>query len=271
MPLTKQGVLPFKHVDQVDNPTPGTYTPTQLKTELDSTPEALKTTINNMITILLGTTASDSGAHNVGSQAISGVTGATVYAQLVALKALFDGYVIDQIPDGSLENVKLATDIKVGSLAALTTTDKSSVVASVNEVDAEVVAHKADNAAGGVHGLLADGKIIEEVGSNINGEYIRFSDGTQICKLSIVLSDVATTTITGSLYTTASDYTWTYPASFSSSAAFSAICTALSSGRGWVSATTTHLLTSSTYRIMSSESSTTANVRFSLIAIGRWK
>jgi hypothetical protein len=110
MPLTPQGPLPFKHVDQVDNPTPGTYTPTELKTQLDSTPEALKTTINNMITILEGTTTSDSGAHNIGSQTISGVSGATVYAQLVALKALFDGYVIDQIPDSSLTDVKLSND-----------------------------------------------------------------------------------------------------------------------------------------------------------------
>lgn len=38
---------------------------------------------------------------------------------------------------GSVDNDSLATDVKVGSLATLTTTDKSSVVAAINELDTE--------------------------------------------------------------------------------------------------------------------------------------
>lgn len=44
------------------------------------------------------------------------------------------------MPDNSVTNTKLATDVKVGSLAALTTTDKSSVVAAMIEVRALAVA-----------------------------------------------------------------------------------------------------------------------------------
>lgn len=40
------------------------------------------------------------------------------------------------VGDGTITNTKLATDVKVGSLAALTTTAKDSVQAAINEVDA---------------------------------------------------------------------------------------------------------------------------------------
>lgn len=44
--------------------------------------------------------------------------------------------VLGAIPDNSLTNIKLVSDIKIGSLATLTTTNKSSVTAAINEVDA---------------------------------------------------------------------------------------------------------------------------------------
>lgn len=39
-----------------------------------------------------------------------------------------------ELPSGSVSNSELATDVKVGSLAALTTTEKSNVVGAINEV-----------------------------------------------------------------------------------------------------------------------------------------
>lgn len=42
------------------------------------------------------------------------------------------------MPDGSVTNAKLATDVKVGSLASLTTTAKSSVQGAINELDGEI-------------------------------------------------------------------------------------------------------------------------------------
>lgn len=42
------------------------------------------------------------------------------------------------IADNSLGNIKLAVDIKVGSLGSLTTTEKGSVTGAINEIDSEV-------------------------------------------------------------------------------------------------------------------------------------
>lgn len=40
------------------------------------------------------------------------------------------------VGDGTITNTKLATDVKVGSLAALATTAKGSIQAAINEIDA---------------------------------------------------------------------------------------------------------------------------------------
>ena len=64
------------------------------------------------------------------------------------------------------------------------------------KADASVVAaHLAQkaNVTDDVHNLITDGKVIEESGSNANGEYIRFSDGTQICWSNISVSATAET------------------------------------------------------------------------------
>jgi hypothetical protein len=53
------------------------------------------------------------------------------------LQGYLDAIVAGVIPDTSITNAKLATDIKIGSLATLTTTEKSSVVGAINEIDAK--------------------------------------------------------------------------------------------------------------------------------------
>ncbi|KAA0913272.1 DUF2793 domain-containing protein [Aquicoccus porphyridii] len=55
------------------------------------------------------------------------------------------------------------------------------------------------------------GAVIER-GSNANGEYVRFADGTQIC-VSPDFGGVDITTLTGSLYRSA-DFEWSFPATF---------------------------------------------------------
>lgn len=57
-------------------------------------------------------------------------------AQVVTNKADIAGIVAGSVSDGAITNAKLATDVKVGSLATLTTTEKASVVGALNEVDA---------------------------------------------------------------------------------------------------------------------------------------
>ncbi|MDO9524977.1 MAG: hypothetical protein Q7J57_05480 [Gemmobacter sp.] len=56
------------------------------------------------------------------------------------------------------------------------------------------------------------GAVIER-GSNANGDYVRFADGTQICTIT-TLSAPNASTARGSLFRSA-DLTWTYPAAFS--------------------------------------------------------
>lgn len=56
---------------------------------------------------------------------------------------------------GLVTNTELATDVKVGSLAALTTTEKGSVVGAINEVDASAAAAAESAAAAQVDATAA--------------------------------------------------------------------------------------------------------------------
>jgi len=67
--------------------------------------------------------------------------------------AIAAAFVLGTLPDNSVTNTKLATDIKVGSLATLTTTTKSSVVGAINEVDADLTTHIGHTTSDNVHGL----------------------------------------------------------------------------------------------------------------------
>lgn len=119
----------------------------QLQAKFDEGGVALKTYINDtLIPALESITDGSSGADQIGATSITDLTGNTVQALLESLKDLVDTQL--PTPDGSITNAKLATDVKVGSLAALTTTDKSSVVAAVNE-------HLAENALN-TNGLTQD-------------------------------------------------------------------------------------------------------------------
>jgi phage baseplate assembly protein gpV len=62
-------------------------------------------------------------------------------------------------------------------------------------------------------GGVPTGAIIES-GSNANGEFVKYADGTMIC-WNYAAGAVTTTSGTGSIFRSASDTTWTFPASFS--------------------------------------------------------
>ena len=102
-----------------------------------------------------------------------------------------------------------------------------------------------------------DNRYIAERGSNSNGEYVRFPDGTQICTATV-------------LSQTSTDVTWTYPASF--------IAVPVISGKGrdadrvLTSGSSNPTATSATFRVWNiggtpfrSSNSTP------MVAIGRWK
>lgn len=91
MPITSRKITAFakKVADFPDRPG-GTITAAEIKAQFDSSPEELRVAHNGAMDDLTSTTAGASGAHNVGSAAISGLTGATVYEQLTGLKGFAD-------------------------------------------------------------------------------------------------------------------------------------------------------------------------------------
>lgn len=113
---------------------------------------------------------------------------------------------------------------------------------------------------------------VVESGSNDNGNYIKFSDGTMICYHSILKSDVAFTKNTSGTYYFINEnyehlYDWTYPQEFISVP--KVITTVSSSGYvnaccGNISRTTARVLSTTNYNA-------SINITFNIVAIGKWK
>jgi hypothetical protein len=115
-----------------------------------STDNKVQTFLKSLVTLLLSQVVADygklglakvlakidgtGGSNIVGSKSIIGVSGNTVFDQIKSLKALIDQIEEGVLPDDYIDNTKLANDVKVGSLAALATVDKSAVTAAINEV-----------------------------------------------------------------------------------------------------------------------------------------
>lgn len=109
---------------------------------------------------------------------------------------------------------------------------------------------------------LPTGAAIER-GSNANGEYVRFADGTQICTIA-GLSVSNASTATGSLYRSGSVY-WSYPAAF---VALPVASAEVDDSDAWaVGGTPT--LTQIGFRAVSAVSKTTA-LSIRAMAVGRW-
>lgn len=108
------------------------------------------------------------------------------------------------------------------------------------------------------------GAVVER-GSNANGEYVRFADGTQICTHTATFS--ATATATGSLFTTAAADDWTYPIAFVAGSSPTVTGTVLSSTR-WINCTAASATLASFRQFNSVTAAGTVSVR--LLAIGRW-
>lgn len=105
-----------------------------------------------------------------------------------------------------------------------------------------------------------------QTGSNSNGSFVRFADGTQICR-HFQSSSLASETATGSLFTSAAEVTWVFPATFADVGVF-VHCNPRTStsvwGRGRPTAATQGAL-----RLFSA-TSVTVPLTCDFIAIGRW-
>lgn len=115
---------------------------------------------------------------------------------------------------------------------------------------------------GRANGVMT-GAVIER-GSNANGEYVRFADGTQICTGSVAFSSGATTAF-GALYQSSSVMGWTYPATF---AAAPAVTGHAVNSLYWIGSATP-FLASIQVRLFSASSASTS-VNANLLAVGRW-
>lgn len=134
-------------------------------------------------------------------------------------------------------------------------------------------AHLAEKAIDDVHGLLSGGKIIEETGSNVNGHYVKFADGTMTCYFKA--PDITGISVAGNVvYAFPSDYT--YPASFKTEPAVS-ICAYPTDVGGNRSYNTTVLFGSTSiwvkphFKNITGVLTVTRIINISLFAIGRWK
>ena len=111
-------------------------------------------------------------------------------------------------------------------------------------------------------GGVPTGKVIER-GSNANGEYVRFADGTQIC--TVIAAGVDAATAAGPIYMHSNLLTWTFPASFLSAPV-------VTGGGGnaarWLGINAPSV-GSVQYRVFSYASSGTLSLP-GLTAIGRW-
>jgi hypothetical protein len=110
---------------------------------------------------------------------------------------------------------------------------------------------------------MASGKIVDS-GSNANGNWVKYSDGTMIC-WNRTVSQLGTTTASGQLFM--SDIaTWTFPVSFSSLPIVTP--RAYGSSVRW-GVLVGEAVGSATLRIMSTTSSATVS-DIGAIAVGRW-
>lgn len=111
-------------------------------------------------------------------------------------------------------------------------------------------------------GGVPTGRVIER-GSNANGDYVRFADGTQICTFSGPAVD--TTVALGSMFQNTNALTWTFPAAF--------VANPTVSGSGGVTSRWLGLnvpsTTSVAYRVLSAITNTSA-IAHNLMAVGRW-
>lgn len=113
-------------------------------------------------------------------------------------------------------------------------------------------------------GGVPTGAIIEK-GSNANGDYVRFADGTQICALSISISLAIATAFVGGFRTVSQS--WTFPAVFAAQpkvTAAPAAFTALGVTLGTLAAGSAQWAATA----VTSQADATRNVQ--LMAFGRW-
>ncbi|WP_103332923.1 DUF2793 domain-containing protein [Pseudotabrizicola formosa] len=118
---------------------------------------------------------------------------------------------------------------------------------------------------------LPTGAIIER-GSNANGDYARFADGTQICWRDLVAPALAVTTARGALFTNATLTVPSFPMPFVAAPSVALRGGFTASADGWLTmngSPTTTTLTNGVMRVYAAVA-LTEDFRWGYTAIGRW-
>ena len=112
------------------------------------------------------------------------------------------------------------------------------------------------------------GAIIER-GSNANGEFIRYADGTQICCIDVQEDGVEFSSSQGAF--TSPRFSYTYPATFSADPSAQATHVRRGGNTGVIWASIDNLPSVSSIDVRASMSSSgTHNIGFSIAVFGRW-
>jgi hypothetical protein len=119
-----------------DNPnTDDGLSSSQLKAKFDQTAVDIKAYINNsLIPDFVSVAQTMSGAKKIGLYTVSGLSAANVQD---AIQEIVTAGLGGLPADGSITDTKLGSDVKVGSLLSLTTSNKVNIVGAINEVVAK--------------------------------------------------------------------------------------------------------------------------------------
>lgn len=110
------------------------------------------------------------------------------------------------------------------------------------------------------------GAIVER-GSNANGDYVRFADGTQICTASLTINSTITSAHLGGYRS--SGQTWAYPAAFAAAPRVTGAPNNLNSFAVFAS-NVTGTTACSVFHLSVASQATSADLIASVTAIGRW-
>ncbi len=169
-------------------------------------------------------------------------------------------------PDSTPFVITAAGDVGIGTTTPAVKLDVVGTTNSTNFTRGGSQVYSRDNILGTVSQTsgVPTGAIIER-GSNANGEYVRYADGTMICVI-YAAGVVTTSSATGNIFRSASDTTWTFPSTFSVAPTCSGQADSASVRWLLLNEPTT---TSITFRQAGSVTST-SSVQTRLMAIGRW-
>lgn len=96
-----------KRVSDLPNRPSPTYSAAEIKSYFDSSPEELRGALNAVIDVLVSRTLGSSGAEGIGSAPIAGLSGQSVYEQLLGLESQIQSLVGGIMPPGSITNAML--------------------------------------------------------------------------------------------------------------------------------------------------------------------